>query len=115
MSVDLSTTYLGLRLRNPIVVAACPLTADVDSLRSLESAGARAAVLPSLFEEQIEHDEMQLHELYERYAAFTAESSSFMPVRRDYNTGPDAYLRHIETAKAAVGIPLIASLNGTSK
>ena len=66
MSVDLSTKYLGLKLANPLVVSACPLTDSIDNLRRLEQAGAAAAVLPSLFEEQIEHDDAEVARVYER-------------------------------------------------
>ncbi|MEQ8790058.1 MAG: dihydroorotate dehydrogenase-like protein [Pirellulaceae bacterium] len=110
----LETKYLGLTLKNPLVVSACPLTSDVDYLRRLEEAGAAAAVLPSLFEEQIEHEETELHRLFERQTESFAESLDYFPEMEDYNTGPDDYLHHIEAAKQVIGIPLIASLNGSS-
>lgn len=114
MNVDLTTRYLGLDLRNPLVVSACPLTGKLDTLRRLEDAGAAAAVMPSLFEEQIEHDEMAIHRFYEHGAESFPEALSYFPELDDYNTGPDAYLRHIEQAKRTVSIPVIGSLNGTS-
>lgn len=115
MSVDLTTTYLGMKLRNPIGIAACPpLTGRIDTLCELEEAGASIAVLPSLFEEQIEHEEMQLTQLYEYTADTYAESLSHFPELEDYNTGPREYLKRIEQAKAAVTIPIVASLNGKS-
>jgi len=115
MSVDLSTSYLGLKLKNPLVIAACPLTENVDILRRLEEAGAAAAVLPSLFEEQIVHDEVELTKAQERGTDSFAEALTYFPEQEDYNFGPDSYLRHIEAAKKAVKMPIIASLNGVSK
>ncbi len=79
MSVDLSTKYLGLKLVNPLVVAACPLTESTDNLRRLEAAGVAAAVLPSLFEEQIEHDEKEISRVYEQGAESFAEALSYFP------------------------------------
>lgn len=114
MRADLSTNYLGLSLKNPIVAAASPLTGDLDTLRRLEEVGISAAVLPSLFEEQISHDEQRIHALYEFQAYASAESLSYFPKLRDYNVGPHDYLRLVENAKAAVGIPVIGSLNGSS-
>lgn len=115
MSIDLSTKYLGLELKNPVAVSACPLTGDVDSLQRLEEAGAAAAVLPSLFEEQIVHDEQEIGALYEEHTESFAESiSHFLPEMENYNTGCDAYLALIEKAKKHVAIPIIASLNGAS-
>lgn len=114
MSVDLTTRYLGLTLKNPLVVSACPLTGDLDKLRRLEENGAAAVVLPSLFEEQIEHDELEIHQLYETQAESFAESLSFFPELESYNTGPRAYLDHLAAAKQLLSIPVIASLNGSS-
>ena len=114
MSVDLSTKYLGLKLANPLVVSACPLTDSIDNLRRLEQAGAAAAVLPSLFEEQIEHDDAEVARVYERGAESYREAITYFPEMDDYRVGPESYLHHIEEAKKAVAIPIIASLNGTS-
>jgi dihydroorotate dehydrogenase (fumarate) len=114
MSVDLSTRYLGLKLRNPLVVSACSLTGQLDALRRMEDAGAAAAVLPSLFEEQIDHDQMAVHEFYESRAEAFPEALSFFPDVDGYNAGPDAYLRQVEQAKSALSIPIIGSLNGNS-
>lgn len=115
MSVDLSTRYLGLTLKNPLVVSACPMTSQLDILRRLEDAGAAAAVLPSLFEEQIEHDEMAVHNFYETRTEAFPEAITYFPEVDGYNTGPELYLRQIEAAKAAVSIPIIGSLNGVSR
>jgi dihydroorotate dehydrogenase (fumarate) len=114
MSVDLSTRYLGLALKNPLVVSACSLTGKLDTLRRLEDAGAAAAVLPSLFEEQIEHDEMAVHNFFEATSEAFPEALTFFPEVDDYNAGPDRYLQHLRDARAALSIPVIASLNGVS-
>ena len=115
MTPDLSTTYLGLRLRSPIVASASPLTGDLESLRVLEEAGVGAAVLPSLFEEQIEHEELDINELLEHATHSFDEAAGWFPELESYNTGPTAYLDHIRAAKEAVSIPVIASLNGVSQ
>lgn len=114
MTVDLSTKYLGLQLKNPVVVAACPLTADVANLKKLEKAGAAAIVLPSLFEEQIVHDDVETQAVYDRGAESFAEATQYFPELDDYRVGPAAYLETIRKAKQAVSIPVIASLNGVS-
>ncbi len=111
---DLRTTYLGLDLANPIVPSASPLGQRIDTLRRLQDAGAAAIVLPSLFEEQIEHEEMQIHGVLEAGADSFAEAPSYLPAFEDYNTGSDAYLRHLEATKGELEIPVIASLNGIS-
>lgn len=114
MTPDLATTYLGMRLRNPFVVSASPLGRDVDRLHAFAAAGAAAVVLPSLFEEQIEHDEMQVHAALEHGAESYAEALSYLPEMENYNTGPQRYLDLISRARAELGIPVIASLNGAS-
>ncbi|MFV2066152.1 MAG: dihydroorotate dehydrogenase-like protein [Pirellulales bacterium] len=114
MTVDLSTRYLGLSLPSPLVVAACPLTGNVDSLKRLEAAGAAAAVLPSLFEEQIEHDEMAIQNLYDYQTEAVAESLTYFPDLDYYNTGTAGYLRRLAELREAVAMPLIGSLNGTT-
>ncbi|MFO0903124.1 MAG: dihydroorotate dehydrogenase-like protein [Pirellulales bacterium] len=115
MSVDLTTRYLGLTLKNPLVASASPLTGDLDKLRRLVEHGAAAAVLPSLFEEQIEHDELQVHALYESQSDGFAESLSYFPELETYNTGPHEYLELIRAAKQCTGAPIIASLNGSTR
>jgi dihydroorotate dehydrogenase (fumarate) len=112
MSVDLSVRYMGLELRNPLVASAGPLTRNLDALCRLEEAGLAAAVLPSLFEEEIEHHEHQIHNLYEANTESFAESLSHFPALDFPEVGPKAYLRLIEQAKGVVQMPLIASLNG---
>lgn len=109
------SAYLSFRLENPLVASASPLTGSIDGLKQLEDAGIAAVVLPSLFEEQIEHDEMQVSLLQDEGAhAFGEAAGGYFPELDDYNTGPDAYLRLIDSAKASLDIPVIASLNGTS-
>ena len=114
MIVDLRTRYLGIDLANPVVVSACPLTEDIDTLARLEDAGAAAAVFPSLFEEQIEQEELEIHGFYEQATEAFAESVTYFPEMRDYNIGPGAYLRRLEAARQRVSIPIIGSLNGVS-
>ncbi len=114
MSVDLGTTYLGLKLKNPLVVSACPLTGAVDDMRRLEAAGAAALVMPSLFEEQIEHEGEELSKAYEFGTDSFAEALTFFPEEEDYRTGPEEYLQTIANAKKELKIPVIASLNGSS-
>ncbi|MFW5845772.1 MAG: dihydroorotate dehydrogenase-like protein [Planctomycetota bacterium] len=112
--MDLSTDYLGLTLKNPLVVSSCPLSATVDNVRQMEDAGAGAVVLYSLFEEQIRHeDETFAH--YMDYGTETfPEALDFFPDPGEYRTGPSDYLEHVRACKAAVDVPIIGSINGTS-
>lgn len=112
MNADLTTRYLGLELANPLVASAGPLTGSVESLQRLEQAGIAAAVLPSLFEEQIEHEELEVNRLYEYHTESFAESLTHFPELEDYNTGPEDYLELVQQAKKSLSIPVIASLNG---
>jgi dihydroorotate dehydrogenase (fumarate) len=114
MSTDLSTRYLGLPLAGPLVVSACPLTERLDVLKRMVDDGASAAVMPSLFEEQVEHDEREIARLYELGADSFSEAASYFPELADYNAGPDEYLRRLSAAKQAVDVPIIGSLNGAS-
>ena len=112
--IDLTTKYLGLTLKNPLVVSASPLSEDVGNIRRMEDAGASAVVLPSLFEEQIQVESNTLdHFLWQGTESF-AESLTYIPDMTGYNLGPDGYLEHLRRAKQAVKIPIIGSLNGTS-
>jgi dihydroorotate dehydrogenase (fumarate) len=115
MSADLRTRYLGLELKNPLVASASPLCGKVETLRRLEDAGAAAAVLPSLFEEQIVHEQMEEYEYYEDPAHSFFEALTYFPEVESYNSGTASYLRLIEAAKAAVDIPIIGSLNGATR
>lgn len=110
---DLSTRYLGMELRSPLVASASPLTGTIDGLRSLQRAGAGAVVLPSLFAEQLSLESMEIDRVLSLGAESTAEAASFFPEMRDYNTGPTEYLRLVARAKRELSIPVIASLNGT--
>ncbi len=111
---DLSTTYLGLRLKNPLVISASPLSKKVELARRLEAAGASAIVLYSLFEEQITHDSHELDHYLSRGAETYAEALSYFPEMERYNIGPDRYLDHLRRLKQALDIPVIGSLNGIS-
>jgi dihydroorotate dehydrogenase (fumarate) len=114
MSIDLTTHYLKLSLRNPIVVSACPLGSSIDTLVALQDAGVAAVVLPSLFAEQIEHEEHEIFRLHEYAGNSSPESLSYFPELESYNTGPEPHLEHVEAVKKRLQIPVIASLNATS-
>ena len=115
MSVDLRTRYLGLELRNPVVPSASTLSSRIDNLKRLQDAGAAAVVFQSLFEEQIEHEELEINRVMEFGTESFAEATTFLPEMEEYNTGPDEYLRHLEATKEELEIPVIGSLNGASK
>ena len=112
--MNLSTTYLGLELANPLMVGACPLADDIDTARRLEDAGASAIVIRSLFEEQITKEHHTSVEQFEMYSGVFAEASSFFPGADEFKMSPDGYLEHIRRLKEALHIPVIASLNGLS-
>jgi dihydroorotate dehydrogenase (fumarate) len=111
---DLRSRYLGLELRSPLVASASPMTGNPEDLRRLEDAGVSAAVLPSLFEEQLTHEQVELDRLLETTSEHVGEAQSYFPDLDDYNTGPSSYLELIQQARSAVAIPVIASLNGTT-
>ncbi len=113
---DLSTTYLGLALRTPIVASAGPYTRDVDHCRRLADAGVSAMVLPSLFEEEILHEELELTSALDAIGGTNAEAMDFFPddVFERFDSPVDRYLAHIAAVKDAVDVPVIASLNATS-
>ena len=112
--IDLSTSYLGLKLKNPVVVSASPLCREIGNLRQMEDDGASAVVLHSLFEEQIEIEALSLDRALAAGDDVSAEAVKFFPDLSTYNIGAEGYLEHIRQAKAAVSIPVIASLNGLS-
>jgi len=112
--IDLTTTYLGLTLKNPIVASASPLSDSLDKIRGLEDHGIGAVVLPSLFEEQLMLESETLDEDLFRGADSFAESLNYFPDLTTYNLGPEGYLELIRKAKASVSIPIIGSLNGVS-
>jgi dihydroorotate dehydrogenase (fumarate) len=112
--MDLSTSYLGLKLRTPLVPAASPLTEEIDNIKQMEDAGASALVLYSLFEEQLRQDRVELAHHLEQGTYSTPEALTYFPEPEEFRLGPEEYLKHIARAKQAVGIPVIASLNGSS-
>lgn len=111
---DLRTNYLGLALKSPIIASPGPLTGDLDRMRELESHGAAAIIMPSLFEEQIEHETNEIDRLFTMYQNSFGEASSVLPELDGYNSGVDHYVELLEAAKSALDIPVIASLNGTN-
>jgi dihydroorotate dehydrogenase (fumarate) len=113
-TIDLSTTYLGLKLKNPLVASSSPMCQDVGNVRRMEDSGASAVVLQSLFEEQIDIDENELDRFLTESAAVSAEATTNFPELMRPVMGPEAYLAHIAKCKQAVKIPIIASLNGTT-
>jgi dihydroorotate dehydrogenase (fumarate) len=112
--MDLSTTYMGLKLRHPVVASASPLSYTLDGIRELEAGGASAIVLHSLFEEQIEGESHLLDHYLSYGTEMFAEALDYYPDLDNYNVGPEQYLNLIRTAKQAVSVPVIASLNGVS-
>ena len=112
--MDLSTEYMGMKLKNPLVAAASPLSTDVDTIRHMEDCGAAAVVLHSLFEEQISFESKELDHYLSHGTESFAEAQTYFPEADDYRLGPDEYLEHIRKVKAATNIPIIASLNGVS-
>lgn len=112
--MNLTTTYLGLKLRTPLVPSASPLSEKPDNLKRMEDAGASAVVLHSLFEEQIRGEHADLERDLFRGSDSYPEALSYFPVAREFVVGPEMYLEHIVQAKKALSIPVIASLNGTT-
>jgi dihydroorotate dehydrogenase (fumarate) len=111
---DLKTTYMGIPLRNPLVVSPSPLTEGLDNIRRMEDAGAAAVVMHSLFEEQIRLEELGLDRNLNQGTESYWESLTYFPDLQDFHMGPEEYLRAVENAKKAVGIPVMGSLNGVS-
>ena len=112
--MDLSTTYLGYRLRSPLVASASPLSETVDGIKRLEDAGAGAVVLFSLFEEQLRQEQLALHHYLTYGTESHAEALTYFPEPREFRVDSHGYLDLIRKAKSAVDIPIIASLNGTT-
>lgn len=113
-TIDLSTTYLGLKLKNPLVCSSSPMCEEVANVRRMEDAGASAVVLHSLFEEQIEMESAELDRFIAQGAELSAEAVTHFPELMGKVMGPEGYLKHIAKCKQAVKIPIIASLNGTT-
>jgi dihydroorotate dehydrogenase (fumarate) len=112
--MDLSTTYLGLKLKNPLVPSASPLSRTLDGMKRLEDAGASAVVMYSLFEEQIAHEAAELNHYLSYGTESFAEALTYFPESQDYNLGPEEYVELLHRAKTTLGIPVIGSLNGIS-
>jgi dihydroorotate dehydrogenase (fumarate) len=112
--MDLKTKYMGLNLKNPLVAAASPLSQQIDNLKKMEDAGISAAVMHSLFEEQITEESLEAQYFSAQGTDSFAEALSYFPAVSEYVLGPDEYLRHIAKAKESVDIPIIGSLNGRS-
>jgi dihydroorotate dehydrogenase (fumarate) len=112
--MDLSTTYLGFKLANPLMPGASPLVDDLDNVRRLEDAGAAAIVMHSLFEEQITREQLGDLHAVEMHEDSFAEALSYFPQPQEYRLGPDTYLEQVRKIKSAVRVPVIGSLNGTS-
>lgn len=112
--VDLTTNYLGLKLANPLVASASPLSKDIEVARRLEDCGVAALVMYSLFEEKIEAEYQQMARFFEHQAIGHGEADSFHPVPNNIQTYQDQYLEQLQKLKSTLKIPVIASLNGTS-
>ena len=112
--MNLETTYMGLKLKNPLVPSASPLSKEISNIKHMEDVGASAIVLESLFEEQISHESQELDHFLTQGTESYAEALSYFPDAEVYDFGPEQYLSHIQKCKEAVDIPIIASLNGVS-
>ncbi len=112
--MDLTTNYMGLKLKNPLVPSASPLSKDLDNIKKLEDAGASAIVLYSIFEEQISFEAEEMDYFLTQGTHSYAESLTYFPEADNYYRGPEEYLEHIQAVKKATNIPVIASLNGVS-
>ena len=112
--MDLSTNYLGLKLRSPLVTAASPLSEEIDTIKQMEDSGAAAVVLYSLFEEQLRQDRLELAQNLDHGTFSTPEALTYFPEPEEFRLGPEEYLKHIAKVKSATKLPIIASLNGSS-
>jgi dihydroorotate dehydrogenase (fumarate) len=112
--MDLSTNYLGLKLRSPLVVAASPLSDSIDNIKRCEEAGAGAVVLYSLFEEQLRLEQYELHHHLSHGTESFPEALTYFPEPEEFLVGSETYLKHIVEAKKATSMPIIASINGAS-
>jgi dihydroorotate dehydrogenase (fumarate) len=112
--MNLKSTYMGLKLRSPLVVSASPLSESLDNIKRMEDAGASAVVLFSLFEEQIRHERYELHWSMTQGTESYPEALNYFSDPHELHVGPEMYLRHIARAKESVNIPIIASLNGST-
>src|SRR4026207_836584 len=110
--MKLATTYLGFKLRTPLVPSASPLSQDIDNIKRMEDAGASAVVFHSLFEEQVRRDRHDLQYYLDQGTDNYAEPLNGFEDRAEFRIGPDAYLENIAKAKESVHIPIIGRLNG---
>src|SRR5271157_5176995 len=113
--IDLSTNYLGLKLKNPLVASASPLSKKVEQVKRMEEAGIAAVVMYSLFEEQIIHESLELDYYLARGTESFSEALTYLPDIGTYSLLPDRYVANVEKLKKSVHIPVIGSLNGVSK
>ena len=113
-TIDISTTYLGMTLKSPLVASSSPMCEHVDNIRRMEDAGAGAVVLHSLFEEQIERESDELDRFIGNATDVSAEAITQFPEMTGHVKGPETYLEHLRKCKQAVRIPVISSLNGTT-
>lgn len=114
MTIDLSTTWVGLKLKHPIFAGASPLVDDLDSVKRLEDAGASAITMRSLFEEQLVAEQLAAHRFLDGPADAFAEAPSWLPSTGDFALGPDAYLEQVRKIREQCSVPVIGSLNGTT-
>jgi dihydroorotate dehydrogenase (fumarate) len=112
--MDLSTRYLGFTLPHPLIPGASPLADEIDGVRRLEDAGAPLIVLRSLFEEQLVHEQLAAHSGIDAHENAFAEALSYFPTPEGFRFGPDSYIEHLVRVKRSVGVPVVASLNGTT-
>jgi len=112
--MDLSTTYLGLKLPHPLIPGASPLADELDDVKRLEDVGAPMIILRSLFEEQLAHEQMSAHSGIDAHENAFAEALSYFPSSDDFRFGPESYIEHLARVKRAVDIPVVASINGTT-
>lgn len=113
--MDITTQYLGLNLKSPLVVGSCaPLTEDLDNLKKMEDSGAAAIVLHSFFEEQLRQERLEMHHYLTQGTNSFAEALTYFPEPQVFHVGSDEYLSHIRSAKESLDIPIIGSLNGST-
>src|SRR6187455_329823 len=112
--MKLGTTYLGMKLRTPLVPSASPLSENIDNIRRMEDAGASAVVFHSLFEEQLRREHHELQYYLEQGTESYPEALSYFSEPEEFKVGPEAYLEHIAKAKASVNVPIIGSINGST-
>ncbi|PMB00042.1 dihydroorotate dehydrogenase [Fischerella thermalis CCMEE 5268] len=112
--MDITTTYMGLNLRSPLVASASPLSENIDNIKQMEDAGAGAVVMHSLFEEQLRLERYELHHHLTQGTESYPESLTYFPEPASFRVGPEEYLEHIRKIKESVSIPIFASLNGSS-